>query len=442
MIFILISFVVKYLITFMIFDTLSSPKEIRQSFIFYVYLTLIPILFTYLLFYQHISPISSFILTVFSISLISFFYKDSIKMRLFTILISVIITGVAELLATVILVQLDVSTTYLDSNTNYAFSSVLILFSSFIMLILITLIKRTKRKEFSIWQKNLIYIYPITSIIIMILLVWTVFRETNMTIKYSLCFVIIILIFVSNVFLINIVRNMLNFELEKQHYSFLKKYITLKKEHQQDVAQEYHNLRKTRHDMKASYTHLLGLVQGKKMEECENVLLQLLENSQSQDRLVLTGYEGLDAVLSSKIQAAKDKGIAVESTIALLGKESLFVDEIDISFICANLLDNAIEATEISLINHPKIVFTVKYDTDLSCLRIYCENPTIHKSLEKTTKKDTQNHGFGLSTIQEIAEHYNGLANYNIMDGYFTIIVTLENISPREEQKNVKHYNL
>lgn len=87
-------------------------------------------------------------------------------------------------------------------------------------------------------------------------------------------------------------------------------------------------------------------------------------------------------------------------------------------------------------------MFTVKYDTDLSCLRIYCENPTIHTSLEKTTKKDTQNHGFGLSTIQEIAEHYNGLANYNIMDGYFTIIVTLENISPRKEQKNVKHYNL
>ncbi|MEG1432389.1 ATP-binding protein [Eubacterium sp.] len=178
------------------------------------------------------------------------------------------------------------------------------------------------------------------------------------------------------------------------------------------------------------------------MEECENVLLQLLENSQSQDRLILTGYKGLDAVLSSKIQIAKDKGVVVESTIALLGKESLFVDEIDISFICANLLDNAIEAAEACLIDHPKIVFTVKYDTDLCCLRIYCENPTIHTALKKTTKKDVSNHGFGLSTVQEIAEQYNGLANYNILDGCFTIIVTLENIPSRKEQKNAEYHNL
>ncbi|MEG2418964.1 MAG: GHKL domain-containing protein [Eubacterium sp.] len=52
-----------------------------------------------------------------------------------------------------------------------------------------------------------------------------------------------------------------------------------------------------------------------------------------------------------------------------------------------------------------------------------CQNPTINESLTKTTKADQRNHGFGLSTIRQIAKGYGGTVNCQIEEGRFLIVV-------------------
>ncbi|MGL5958554.1 MAG: GHKL domain-containing protein, partial [Phocaeicola sp.] len=147
--------------------------------------------------------------------------------------------------------------------------------------------------------------------------------------------------------------------------------------------QSQNEIRRVRHDLSTSLSHLFGLIKAGQIAECNDLI----------------------------------------STLTHTVTENNQIDELDLSFICANILDNAIEATEHCAIIDPAITFKISFDAKLKTLYITCQNPTINESLTKTTKTDQRNHGFGLSTIRQIAKGYGGTVNCQIEDGWFLIVV-------------------
>lgn len=56
-------------------------------------------------------------------------------------------------------------------------------------------------------------------------------------------------------------------------------------------------------------------------------------------------------------------------------------------------------------------------------------NPTIGKDSEglmKTSKEDTQNHGFGLLSIEQAVKRYDGNIKVGIKDGIFEISIVVK----------------
>ena len=116
----------------------------------------------------------------------------------------------------------------------------------------------------------------------------------------------------------------------------------------------------------------------------------------------------LQAILEGKRIRAEQNHIQVSYEILL--PENLSIATTDISSIFFNLLDNAIEATAV-LPDHSKKEIRVFVEVTEPQMIVSVTNPVI-KDINvnhlKTTKNDSQNHGYGLLAVRRIADKYNG----------------------------------
>ena len=423
MLFMTIALCLKTYVTFLGFDVLCQPKRIRNSIFPYLFMLLVSIGLAQSLFYLQAHPALSLIISIGDILLITLFYQCSLTQRLLFSLAIIIITSVSEFLSALVLNVLNISMTYFFTNVENTYTVIQVMLTSVIFFMLISFIRVTKERKGLLSKNILLVFYPICSLCILTLLMWAIFRNGSETVSYVLCFVIIILVFISNLLLINIINHTIDSELDKQRKQFLEKTIETQRLHQADMLQSQNEIRRVRHDLSASLSHLSGLIKAGKLAECNDLISALTHTVTENNYLALTGYPGLDAVLSTKIRNAKNKAILVNTLITLPEQENNQIDELDLSFICANILDNAIEATEHCAIIDPAITFKISFDAKLKTLYITCQNPTINESLTKTTKADQRNHGFGLSTIRQIAKRYGGTVNCQIEDGWFLIVV-------------------
>ena len=108
----------------------------------------------------------------------------------------------------------------------------------------------------------------------------------------------------------------------------------------------------------------------------------------------------------------------------------------------SNILDNAIEATQ-QVEDHEKRLITMSVRSRNQFIIVECENYSdssnvrlrknqrrrIFKNdnLPGTTKKDNVKHGFGLKSIGQVAEKYDGAMNVSYEDGWFKVKVLLAN---------------
>lgn len=140
-----------------------------------------------------------------------------------------------------------------------------------------------------------------------------------------------------------------------------------------------------------------------------------------------TGNIVLDTILTSKNIHCIEKNI-IFSCIAD-GKLLNFLDVSDICSIFGNAFDNAIEnvvnekSLEKRLIN---LRIIEKQQFVLIRFENYCtEKLKFEDGLPITTKKDKQNHGYGLKSIRYTAEKYNGTMTIGYKDNWFTVKILL-----------------
>ena len=100
----------------------------------------------------------------------------------------------------------------------------------------------------------------------------------------------------------------------------------------------------------------------------------------------------------------------------------------DISVILNNAIENAIEGT--IGCEKPQVFVTAYYKKNAYMLEIV---NSISKQIEidretglpETTKKDADNHGFGLANIRKVAQKYYGEIDINQEDNKFRLTVML-----------------
>lgn len=184
---------------------------------------------------------------------------------------------------------------------------------------------------------------------------------------------------------------------------------------------EEERVRRVYHDMK---NHLLVL---QAQAEDSQGIIRSIENLQEElegyEAYCHTGNDFLDVIIRDKIRIAKSRQIDFQEFVRFEAGD--FLDPLDISTIFGNALDNAIEASE-KLAESMRLI-TVKASRIHDMLVIAVENnmQLDVPVYERTSKKDTLMHGFGITNIQSAAEKYGGQCTVNAKEGKFVLKVVI-----------------
>ena len=146
------------------------------------------------------------------------------------------------------------------------------------------------------------------------------------------------------------------------------------------------------------------------------------------DSGVKTGNVNIDALIQDKLIYCKSVGI--EFTALVDGGSFKDMTLADVYFLLTNIIDNAIEATQ-TIGDPDKRVINLTVSTKQGTIVIEQTNFTDKKlsfnsdGSIKTTKKNSKFHGYGTKSINYIVKKYDGVIDYNVSDGIFTLKIVI-----------------
>lgn len=171
------------------------------------------------------------------------------------------------------------------------------------------------------------------------------------------------------------------------------------------------------HDLKHQIRRLRtgDRVSGSELDELEKVV-------DIYDSTYRTSNEALNVILMEKSLVSKKASINLSCIID--ADELGFMSEADVYSLFGNMLDNAIEASKMLDEDKRSIGLSVKRIKGFIAVTVYngyVGNLKFENGLPLTTKEDKAYHGYGLKSIRNLVEKYNGVLRISADNGIFCL---------------------
>lgn len=296
---------------------------------------------------------------------------------------------------------------YLEKNIIYSYLMITICqLIKYLLILFVGKLKRAKNESLSFETLSLIVLILFNGTFACITLNWYSFNDKENTGMMVKLIIVIIFLFIF-VFMFHLIEKIniitrLNYEQEMTIQESI-----LKETYYKEIDANNQQLNKIKHNFKNQLFTLSELTEhdiNAARETINNMFdeINLIENK------IYTNNNALNAICKVKFAYARSRNIKIDSKINLPNSINLTYGEMGILY--GNLLDNAIEANEKVDVKYRKIQFMTQLYNDN--LLVSIENPKDkHAVLEggyQTTKKDKKSHGFGIKSVKEIVEKYNG----------------------------------
>lgn len=204
------------------------------------------------------------------------------------------------------------------------------------------------------------------------------------------------------------------------------KLIEIQAQQYRNLMESNYKLSKTKHDFK---NFCIGIISELESGETKRVINKL--NGIYEDIApIQTGARNVfDTLMHIKSEEARKKGISVSYKGCHLPK--LRFNDVDLSILLGNAIDNAIEATE-KVGGDRTISVLITFNNDMVVIKI--KNPVI-KNVDvtnlNTTKSNASNHGFGIISMKQIVNKYSGELIFTCKDLLFVTSIVMNNLPSR-----------
>lgn len=284
-------------------------------------------------------------------------------------------------------------------------------FSKFAFFIVSEILIKVKKKDTSS-LKSFQWLLQILCFVISFYIaniIWSISKEAP--VNNDTILLAFILIAILNILLFSLLARMESNSRLREQYNLARMNLEIQKEFVLNAQKHYQETRIIRHDMKHYLMTAVGLISNGNSEEAKHYMETVLQEKMPLTSAgIQTGVVAVDSVINAKFAACREKGITVK---AVLNTEFREVNEMDMSILLSNLLDNAMRGCR----DCDRPVMELEITRIKSYIQIIVKNSISDSVLScnpdlMTTKSEKNTHGYGIASIREVSGKYDGTVNF------------------------------
>lgn len=366
-----------------------------------------------------ISFYKAWVCTPFQMICLFFLIDGTIKSKVFYSVSAPVIAAFFNIIV-IIFLDFDISANLHGQGVNYTWIVMLIL-----IIIVGIIIKNIRYRKVTEYTRMPPYVYIA---IIFEFLIFTTFiiwnylyiQEFN---SYKKNFFKMISVFSAIIFLtlVGFVYEVfIKLQEEKQKIKLMVKYEKIQKLYYENLLSNNKKIRGFKHDINNHLKCIYHFMKLEKYMEAEEYLEKIIGefNEIGKSKFQCINYV-VDAILNQFVLPMEKEKIEFEFQYDIYGE--LLIQEMDLSTILYNLLQNAVE--ECNRIKDGKRKICLQMKEDNGNVLIELKN-TVHEDFNikniknlKTTKKKQESHGFGIANVRDCIKKYNGELEYQYGQG-------------------------
>lgn len=401
------------------FLTYKSSKAKAYTPILIILYTFYKVLLTNLVLYNF-TLLKSFIIMLCNFWFISQIFIGKNGNKIFSVLTCYMLSTICDYFSVILI------TTTLNMSLDQIYRDlgaliILLILAKFLLFILTFFLQRFwYQKNFIIdisileWLQMLLF--PILSLIILVLLVYTsIINGISSFIVVS----ITIGILISNIITLFIIARLSSDKRLKHDNIILTQQLKMNMDNVNSLMASYDSQRKLTHDFNNHLETINSLIMMRDFDSTSNYLKSIKQNSLSTS-IIKSNNPVIDAILNYKYSIAASKNIIMNFYINDLS--DIPVSPEDIVSLLGNLLDNAIEAAD-KCNKNKRVTLKInkgEHETVISIRNTISEPLNITNNYIKSTKTNAFEHGYGLKIIKTILNKYNASFVLSTEDGWFT----------------------
>lgn len=192
------------------------------------------------------------------------------------------------------------------------------------------------------------------------------------------------------------------------------------------VMQVDEDSRRRNHEIKHHMQTVYSLLMAQKPEEAKMYIEKVTKEADQYTETTYSENIVLNSIVGIRLNQAKKNGIEVQCHIHVPCR--LEADDVDLSILLSNMLENATEAC-MRMAERDGAYIRLEIRKKHKFLFIECENSVDKKEVwedrQTTVKNDRKNHGFGLEAMKAVAEKYASIIQIERDTDRFTVRTNL-----------------
>lgn len=201
----------------------------------------------------------------------------------------------------------------------------------------------------------------------------------------------------------------------------------------EEIGKYWYEMQSFRHNLKQRYILEQSYLQEGNLARLAEYYDESIRLLSGRKPVANTGNVCIDNIINYKSLSAENKGIVIRGDF--IAAFDMMLNEEDVCNVIGNLLDNAIEASEI--LEEENRIVDVKVKMEGTNLLIVVENHYLGQrkkvgNVYLTAKEKGKGHGIGLKIVEQVVRKYHGEMQIEDKDGLFVVKVFLYGVGQEE----------